>query len=113
MPDERITVCVVGGDTFPGDRLMAGLVNPAYAPAFEVSSLPSSALQDLTAQQLEERLRGIHTLILTTPGLVGECEEQQWQRLLGACRSAGVKRFVPSPFSSDPSLAKALNKPPH
>ena len=111
MPNERIAVRVVGGDAFPGSQLMAGLTNPAYAPAFEVSSLPASALQELTTPQLEERLKGVHTVILTTSGLFAAEEESVWPRLLAACRSVGVKRLVPSPFTANFQQAKALNKP--
>jgi hypothetical protein len=119
LPDARLTVAVIGGETPLGNHIVAGLANPAYAAAFHVVVLSGLVLHDpCNEQELSVSLIGAHTVIVVDSHLVwkdGEVqvaesgEDKNWSVLLAAAGKAGVKRILPSPFTFDIQLPAKLS----
>ena len=118
LPDIRLTVCVLGGETPYGSHLVSALTSPAYSSAFDVRILELAvARQRSDVSSLMGLLRGVHTVISADCCIVQRegryvdiSDDSSWQRLLEACEKAGVKRFLPSPFEWDLQLARPAKK---
>ena len=119
LPDARLTVCVLGGETQYGSHIVRGLINPAYSPAFEIRIVELSVMRQCnTVAGWVELLRGVHTVIAADCCIVqqqdGRCidtsDDQDWQTLIESFTKAGVRRFIPSPFEWDLQLTGPIKK---
>lgn len=118
MPDIRLTILVLGGETTYGSHIVRGLTNPAYSTAFDVRALEMSVVRQCAdVSSLSGLLRGAHTVILADCCIVWRdgkyvdvSDDKSWQILIEACERAEVKRFVPSPFEWDLQLARPAKK---
>ena len=118
LPDVRLVVVVLGGETLYGSHIVRGLTNPAYSTAFDVHIVELSAVRQCTdVSSLAQLLRGAHTVISADccivqrgGGYVDLSDDKLWQTLISACERVEVKRFIPSPFEWDLQLARPGKK---
>ena len=119
LPDTRLVIYVIGGETLYGDHIVRGLSNPAYSTAFDVRILELTVVhQCSTVEQWVQVLRGAHTVVSADCCIVRQNDgryldisnDASWRMLIEACEKAGVQRFVPSPFEWDLQLVRPAKK---
>ena len=118
LPDARLNIFVLGGEDEFNSHIVRGLTNPAYVAAWDVRVVEWSVVAQCSdVASLAEKLRGAHTVISAHcpirprgSGYVDVSDDERWCMLIDACKTARVKRFVPTPLAWDLQITQPAKK---